>query len=36
MSLRVCSPLLVATDFSESDGTRLIAMGLLDTTSGGC
>ena len=26
---------LVATDFSESDGTRLIAMGLLDTSGGG-
>jgi len=28
--------LLVATDLTESDGTRLIAMGLLDTSSGRC
>jgi hypothetical protein len=27
--------LLVATDLTKSDGTRLIAMGLLDTASGG-
>jgi len=27
--------LLVATDFTESDGTRLIAMRLLDTAGGG-
>jgi len=27
--------LLVTTDFSESDGTRLVAMGLLDTAGGG-
>jgi len=26
---------LVAADFSESDGTRLVAMGLLDTSGGG-
>jgi hypothetical protein len=29
------SGLLVATNLTESDGTRLIAMGLLDTTSRG-
>ena len=27
--------LLVTTDLTKSDGTRLVAMGLLDTTSGG-
>ncbi len=29
------SRLLVATDLTKSDGTRLIAMGLLDTSGGG-
>jgi hypothetical protein len=28
------SRLLVTTNFSESDGTRTITMGLLDTTGG--
>lgn len=28
--------LLVATDLTESDGTRLVAMGLLDTSGGWC
>lgn len=28
-------PLLVATDFTESDGTGLVAMRLLDTTGRG-
>jgi len=29
------SGLLIATDLTKSDGTRLVAMGLLDTSSGG-
>jgi hypothetical protein len=29
------SGLLVATDLTESDGTRLVAMGLLDTSGAG-